>query len=238
MDENTYIHQTDEPVFNKFSPNDVKIIADPPPATGRGGRPVRGAQPMTTAALYIRVSTGEQKTDMQRADLHGYAERRGFTIFKVYDETASGAATTRPAFNQLMQDARKRRFDIVLVWKFDRFARSLKMLVEHLELFRELGIDFISYQENIDTTTSIGRLVFQINAAYAEFERGIIRERVKAGVNAKRAKTGQWGRRELDYTTRKKITAMRAAKTPIRTIARQLHISPNTVRKYSEGYGQ
>jgi DNA invertase Pin-like site-specific DNA recombinase len=85
----------------------------------------------------------------------------------------------------------------VLVWKFDRFARSLKMLVDGLALFQELGIDFISYKENIDTTTSMGKLIFNINSAYAEFERDIIRDRVIAGIKAKREKTSVWGRRKV-----------------------------------------
>jgi DNA invertase Pin-like site-specific DNA recombinase len=98
----------------------------------------------------------------------------------------------------IMDDANKRKFDIVLVWKFDRFARSLTMLVDSLALFQELGIDFISFKENIDTTTSMGKLIFNINSAYAEFERDIIRDRVKAGVKAKREKTnGVWGRRNV-----------------------------------------
>src|SRR3954454_13521331 len=104
-----------------------------------------------------------------------------------------------------MDDARKRKFDIVLVWKFDRFARSLKMLVDSLALFQELGIDFISYKENIDTTTSMGRLIFHINSAYAEFEREIIKDRVIAGIKAKREKTGKWGRQEISTTIQEKI---------------------------------
>jgi DNA invertase Pin-like site-specific DNA recombinase len=184
------------------------------------------------AAIYVRVSTAEQNTDMQLTDLQEYAERRGYEVFHVYKDIITGTAKQRKALDQLMEDARKRRFDIVLVWKFDRFARSLKMLIDHLELFEQLGIDFISYQESIDTTTSMGKLIFSINAAYAEFERGIIKERVKAGVKAKRAKTGRWGRAELDYPTREKIKALRTSGMSIRGIAEKLHISTATVRKY------
>ena len=184
------------------------------------------------AAIYIRVSTAEQNTAMQLKDLQEYAERRGYEIYNIYEEVISGAAKQRKALDQMLNDAKKRKFDIVLVWKFDRFARSLKMLVDHLELFKELGIDFISYKENIDTTTTMGKLIFNINAAYAEFERDIIRERVKAGVNAKRATTGQWGRPELDNNTQEKIKAMRAAGVSIRGIAKELEISSRTVRKY------
>jgi DNA invertase Pin-like site-specific DNA recombinase len=197
-----------------------------------GSRKRRGLVLTKKAAIYVRVSTAEQNTDMQRNDLQEYADRRGYTIFHVYEDIITGAARERKALDRLIDDAKKRRFDVVLVWKFDRFARSLKMLIDHLELFQELGIDFISYQENIDTTTAMGKLVFSINAAYADFERSIIKERVKAGVKAKRAKTGRWGRQELDKPTQEKIKALRAAQVSIRGIAKQLGISVNTVRKY------
>src|SRR5204863_4574754 len=146
-------------------------------------------------AIYTRVSTDEQKTDLQLMDLKEYVQKRGYETFNFYEDIVSGAAKERKALDQLMDDAKKRKFDIVLVWKFDRFARSLKMLVDGLALFQELGIDFISYKENIDTTTSMGKLIFNINSAYAEFERDMIRDRVKEGVKAKREKNnGKWGR--------------------------------------------
>jgi DNA invertase Pin-like site-specific DNA recombinase len=94
------------------------------------------------AAIYVRVSTAEQNTDMQLSDLQEYADRRGYTIFNVYEDIITGAAKKRPALDRLMDDAKKCRFDVVLVWRFDRFARSLKMLIDHLELFEQLGIDF------------------------------------------------------------------------------------------------
>jgi DNA invertase Pin-like site-specific DNA recombinase len=183
-------------------------------------------------AIYVRVSTTEQNTDMQLSDLKEYAERRGHQVYEIYEDVITGAAKQRPALDRLIADAKKRRFDIVLVWKFDRFARSLQMLINSLELLKELGIDFISYKDDIDTTTSMGKLMFHINAAYAEYEREIIKERVKAGVKAKRAKTGRWGRTELDDATQEKIKALRAAKVSIRAIARKLHISTTTVMKY------
>jgi DNA invertase Pin-like site-specific DNA recombinase len=148
-------------------------------------------------AIYTRVSTDEQKTGLQLMDLKEYVQRRRYEIFHFYEDIVSGAAKERKALDQLMDDAKKRKFDIVLVWKFDRFARSLKMLVDGLALFQELGIDFISYKENIDTTTSMGKLIFNINSAYAEFERDIIRDRVIAGIKAKREKTDIWGRRNI-----------------------------------------
>ena len=183
-------------------------------------------------ALYTRVSTDEQKTDLQLMDLQEYVQKRGYDIFNTYEDIISGTTKERKALDQLFTDANKRKFDIVLVWKFDRFARSLKMLVDSLAIFQELGIDFISYKENIDTTTSMGRLIFHINSAYAEFERDIIKDRVIAGIKAKREKTGRWGRNVLDQTTQAKIKELIAAGTSIRNTAKILQISTRTVRKY------
>jgi DNA invertase Pin-like site-specific DNA recombinase len=183
-------------------------------------------------ALYTRVSTEEQKTDLQLMDLKDYVRKRGYIIYNIYEDIISGAAKERQALDLLMSDANRRKFDIVLVWKFDRFARSLKMLVDSLALFQELGIDFISYKENIDTTTSMGRLIFHINSAYAEFEREIIRDRVMAGIKAKREKTGTWGRKVLASELQQKIKDLIAAKQSIRTVAKTLDISTRTVRKY------
>ena len=184
------------------------------------------------AALYVRVSTEEQKTDLQLLDLKEYVKKRGYTIYNIYEDIVSGAARERKALDLLMDHARKRKFDIVLVWKFDRFARSLKMLVDSLALFQELGIDFISYKENIDTTTSMGRLIFHINSAYAEFEREIIRDRVRAGIKAKREKTGTWGRQRLQASIQKKIHELTNEGLSVRKIAKILQISARTVQKY------
>lgn len=183
-------------------------------------------------ALYIRVSTDEQKTDLQLMDLKDYLQRRGYTLYDTYEDIISGKTKERKALDRLVSDARHRKFDIVLVWKFDRFARSLKMLVEYLELFQELGVDFISYKENIDTTTSMGRLIFHINSAYAEFERELIQDRVIAGIKAKREKTGTWGRQSLDSNIQAQIQELVSEGLSIRKIAARLQLSTRTVQKY------
>jgi DNA invertase Pin-like site-specific DNA recombinase len=184
-------------------------------------------------AIYTRVSTDDQKTDLQLMDLKEYVQRRGYETFQFYEDIISGAAKERKALDQLMDDAKKRKFDIVLVWKFDRFARSLKMLVDGLALFQELGIDFISFKENIDTTTSMGKLIFNINSAYAEFERDIIRDRVKAGVKAKREKTnGVWGRRNVADDIQAEIQELINQGVSIRNVAKQLNVAKGTVMKY------
>jgi len=114
-------------------------------------------------AIYVRVSTKDQSVDMQLNDLERYSNERSLNVFKVYqDNGVSGTKETRPALGELMNDAKKRKFDVVLVWRFDRFARSTKHLVNALYEFRNLGIDFISYQENIDTSSPLGEAIFTI----------------------------------------------------------------------------
>jgi DNA invertase Pin-like site-specific DNA recombinase len=166
-------------------------------------------------------------------DLKEYVRKRRYTIYNTYEYIISGAAKERKALDQLMDDAKKRKFDIVLVWKFDRFARSLKMLFDGLAFFQELGIDSISYKENIDTTTSMGKLIFNINSAYAEFERDIIRDRVKAGVKAKREKTnGVWGTRNVADDIQAQIQTFINQDVSIRNVAKTLHMAKGTVQKY------
>ncbi len=134
-------------------------------------------------AIYCRVSTLDQSTDSQLLDLRRYVKERGWNLFKEYcDNGISGTTNSRPALNELMNDVKKRRFDVVLVWRFDRFARSTKHLILALEEFRNLGIDFVSYQENIDTSSPLGSAIFTIISAVAQLERDIIAERVKAGL--------------------------------------------------------
>ncbi len=179
--------------------------------------------------IYARVSTNEQSTSMQINDLKDYLLKRGWDLQNIYEDKISGDTKFRPELNKLMDDAKKRKFDIVLVWKFDRFARSLKMLVDSLELFKELNIDFVSYKENIDTTTTMGRLIFNINSAYSEFEKELIKDRVKSGVANKRAKMlkkgdDSWGRKELDPLKRLKIKKLKDLGKSIRVIAKELKI--------------
>jgi len=146
-------------------------------------------------AIYARVSTMEQSTDMQLAELREYVSRRGWTVHAEYvDQGVSGGKASRPDLDRLMTDARRRRFDIVLCWRFDRFARSTSHLLAALEEFRNVGVDFVSLHESVDTTTPLGKMVFTVVAAVAELERSIIAERVKAGVARARAKGKRLGR--------------------------------------------
>jgi DNA invertase Pin-like site-specific DNA recombinase len=180
----------------------------------------------------MRVSTKGhgQTTDTQALALREYAERRGFTIVDEYaDEGISGAKDRRPQLDRLMADARKRRFDAVLVARFDRFARSTKHLVLTLEEFSSLGIDFISLNESIDTSSAMGRMVFTVIAAVAELERSIIKERVQAGVDRARRQGKRLGRPAV-IVDRHKLAEMKAAGQSIKSIAKECGIARATVR--------
>ena len=145
-------------------------------------------------ALYTRVSTGDQSTAMQTDELKAYCVRRGWAISHEYTDTASGSKESREGLNQLMAAARKRKFDAVLVFRYDRFARSLRQLVNGLAEFDSLGIAFVSLHEGTDTSTPNGRLVFGIFASIAEFERELIRDRFKSGLALAKSKGKRLGR--------------------------------------------
>ena len=180
-------------------------------------------------AVYARVSTNEQSTGPQLLDLRAYAEARGWKLYQEYiDEGISGTKDSRPALNQLMNDARKRRFDSVLVWRFDRFARSAKHLVLALEEFKNLGIDFVSYQENVDTSSPLGAAIFTIISAVAQLERDIIAERVKAGLRRARSRGKRLGRPEVQLDAQK-ARSMRSEGLSLRAIAKGLGVSHTKV---------
>ena len=150
---------------------------------------------MNQVAIYVRVSTKDQDPEMQLLDLRRYAQQRGFEVYQEYvDVGISGTKASRPGLDELMSAARKRLFDVVLVWRFDRFARSTKHLVDALHEFRFLNIDFISYQEAIDTSSPIGEAIFVIISAMAKLERDIIVERVKAGMRKAKEQGKRIGR--------------------------------------------
>ena len=181
-------------------------------------------------AIYARVSTKDQSCDLQLRDLRAYCAARGFTIVREFiDAGQSGAKDSRPELNQLMADARKRKFDAVMVWRFDRFARSTRHLLLALDEFRALGIQFISYQENIDTSTPLGQAVFVIVSAVSQMERDIIRSRVTAGVQNARANGKQLGRprRVVDG---EQILRMKTAGASLRQIATTTGLGYGTIR--------
>jgi DNA invertase Pin-like site-specific DNA recombinase len=154
---------------------------------------------MKAVAIYARVSTSDQNAEFQLGALREYAERRGFRIYKEYIDQVTGVVSKRrpgkgESYKQLLRDARMRYFDCVLVWKYDRFARSLSDLIDGLQMFEALGIGFISVTQDIDTTTPMGKLFFHMIGSFAEFERDLIVERVKAGISNARNKGVRLGR--------------------------------------------
>ncbi len=151
--------------------------------------------PSVRAALYLRVSTLDQEPENQRRELLDYLTARGWTLTREYcDHGISGAKEQRPALDALLCDARRRRFDVLVCWRLDRLGRNLKHLVTLLEEFRSLGIEFVSLGEGIDCTTPAGRLQLHLLAALAEFERGRIIERVRAGLDRRKAQGKPLGR--------------------------------------------
>jgi DNA invertase Pin-like site-specific DNA recombinase len=151
---------------------------------------------MKRAALYMRVSTkNHQTTDTQALALYEYGKHRGFEIVEEYrDEGISGSKDSRPALDTLMKHARARKFDVVIVARFDRFARSVSHLLRALEEFSHLGVDFVSLSESVDTSTPIGKMIFTILGAVAELERNLIKERVHMGISRARKEGKQLGR--------------------------------------------
>ena len=181
-------------------------------------------------AIYARVSTKDQSCVLQIRDLKTYCAARKLSVFSEYvDVGESGVKNSRPQLNALMAEARKRKFDAILVWRFDRFARSTKHLLLALEEFRSLGIQFISYQENIDTTSPLGQALFTIVSAVAQLERDLIRERVSAGIRHARACGKQLGRprRIVDSD---ELLRLKAKGVSLREIAKKLGVGYGTVR--------
>lgn len=181
-------------------------------------------------AIYTRVSTQDQSVDIQVSDLRRYCEQRGFEIYREYsDEGVSGTKDRRPSLDQLMADARKRKFDAMLCWRFDRFARSTKHLITALEEFRHLGIEFISYQENIDTSNPLGKAMFTIVSAIAELERSIIVERVKAGIRRAKENGKRLGRPKRLNLNIEELRNLREQGLSFSRIARTVGTCPATI---------
>ena len=184
-------------------------------------------------AIYARVSTTSHGQDvgLQTRELRQFAEARGWTVVGEYvDEGVSGAKDSRPELNRLMADAHKRRFDVVCVWRFDRFARSVSHLLRALETFKALVIDFVSLSEQMDTITPAGKMVFTVLGAVAELERSLIAERVRAGLRNARSKGKKLGRPRVGVDAAR-IASLRASGASWQTITRQLGISAGTAKR-------
>jgi len=187
----------------------------------------------TRVAIYARVSTPEgkgQSPEMQLLELREYCERRGWTIAGEYVDRMTGTKDRRPELDRLTADAHKRRFDVVIVWKFDRFARSVSHLLRALETFKALGIDFVSYSEQMDTSTPAGKMVFTVLGAVAELERSLIVERVRAGLRNARAKGKHLGRPRANIDANRLATLRREGKS-LKQIAAEVGCSAAYVHK-------
>ena len=183
------------------------------------------------AAIYARISTNGQSTEPQLLEVREYAARKGWTVIGEYiDAGISGSRERRPELDRLWVECRKGRIDVVVVYRYDRFARSLRQLVNALEEFRSLSIEFVSLHEGVDTSTPNGRLVFGIFASIAEFERELIRGRVRSGLAAAKAKGKRIGRPRV-IANAHQIASLRAAGASWRDICQQTGLSKGVAQR-------
>jgi DNA invertase Pin-like site-specific DNA recombinase len=192
------------------------------------------------AAIYARVSTANNGQDptMQTRELREYCERRGWTVAGEYvDIGISGTKEKRPELDRLLGEAHRRRFDAVVVWRFDRFARSVSHLLRALETFKSLGIEFVSLSEQVDTSTPTGKMVFTVLGAVAELERSLIVERVRAGLRNAKAKGKRIGRPTSNVDA-SQIARLRASNVSWREIGRKLGVSARTARRAVSARGK
>jgi DNA invertase Pin-like site-specific DNA recombinase len=190
---------------------------------------------MRRVAIYVRVSTDQQTTRNQERELRTIAGRQGWRIIRTYaDQGISGAKgrENRPGFDALCKDAARRSFDVVMVWSVDRLGRSLKDLVGFLSELHALGIDLFLHQQGIDTTTPAGKALFQMLGVFAEFERALIQERVKAGLARARAEGKRLGRPPIPPAKEAEIRAdLREGRLGVRKLAGVHDVGVGTVMR-------
>src|SRR6185369_5817832 len=189
--------------------------------------------PQRRAALYMRVSTKNhgQTTETQALALRDYVAHRGFAFVEEYrDEGISGSKDSRPALDRLMKDARGRKFDVVVVARFDRFARSVSHLLRPLEEFNHLGINFVSLSESIDTSTPMGKMIFTVLGAVAELERNLIKERLNMGISRARKQGKSLGRPRVEVDPLQ-VAGLRARGKSWNQIAKELQIGKGTAQR-------
>jgi len=185
---------------------------------------------MKRAVLYLRVSTLDQHPETQLHDLRALAAQRGFTILHEYTDKISGAKAKRPGLDQLLADARRGKFDVVMVWSFDRLARSVRHFLEVLDELNHLQVEFVSFRENIDTGGPLGRAIVIIVGAIAELERALIVERVRAGMRRARIEGRHIGRPQLDLD-RAAIVRHRAHGLSLGQLAKTFRVSRTTIAR-------
>jgi len=189
---------------------------------------------MKTAALYIRVSTDSQTTDNQRLELEAVALKAGWQIVQVYEDagiSGSKGRDKRPALDDMLKAATKRKFDVIMVWSVDRLGRSLQDLVGIVNELNSVGVDMYLHQQAIDTATPAGKAMFQMCGVFAEFERAMIVERVNAGLSRAKQQGKVLGRRKTATAIEDKIRGLRAEGLGILKIAKQLGIGTSVVQR-------
>ena len=182
-------------------------------------------------AIYARVSTDEQTTDNQVLKLKQVAERNGWDLEAVYSDTISGAKSKRPELEKLMQSVMRKEVDIVMVWSVDRLGRSLQHLITLLSDIHSKDVDLYLHQQGIDTTTPSGKMMFQMLGVFSEFERGMIQDRVKAGLERARSQGKRLGRPPVPPITVDKIKSLREEGMSLRKIAKKTGVSVGKVHQ-------
>ena len=186
------------------------------------------------AALYVRVSTDGQTVENQTRELRQIAERRGWKVVETYSDagiSGSKGRDKRPGLDQMLNDASRRKFDVVMAWSIDRLGRSLIDLLATVQNLEACGVDLYLDQQNIDTTTPAGRLMFQITGAFAEFERSMIRQRVKLGLKRAVAQGKQLGRPPIASELERKAQRELRKGTGILKVARLVGLGTGTVHR-------
>jgi len=192
------------------------------------------------AALYVRVSTDAQTVENQIRELRQVARRRGWDVVEVYSDAGiSGAKgrNGRAGLDSMLKDASRRKFDIVMAWAIDRVGRSLSDLLDTIQHLEACGVDLYLDQQAIDTTTPMGKLVFQLTGAFAEFERTMIRQRIKAGLKRAIAQGVKLGRPKIDSAIERKVRNQLAKGVGILKVARLLGIGTGTVQRIAKEVG-
>ncbi len=193
---------------------------------------------MKRVAIYLRVSTSRQDTENQLRELSAVADRSGWEIWKVYEDAGISGAKgrdQRPGLEAMMKAVNAREFDMVATWSVDRLGRSLTDLLGILQDLQEKGVDLFLHQQGLDTSTTAGKAMFQMLGVFAEFERGIIRERVNAGLARARAKGTKLGRRPVEPSVEVQIRELRANGDGILKIGRKLGVGTSVVQRVVRG---
>ena len=192
------------------------------------------------AAIYVRVSTDKQTVGNQVAVLRQIAERRGWEVVEQYDDagiSGSKGRESRPGLDQMLKDASRRKFDVIMAWAIDRLGRSLIDLLGTIQTLEACGVDLYLDQQALDTTTPAGRLMFQVTGAFAEFERSMIRQRINAGLKRAVEAGKTLGRPRISEKVEKRIQAQLRARKGINKVARELGVGTGTVQRIAREMG-